>query len=139
MTMLRLSDYLERPALVQEKKRYQNLTITPIPDIEKWRKEQAKKLEAYNLKRVEAEGRAAQLIAGPDAPLGELTWKGKALLADQTAWADKLSEARWRRRQLVKVETTASKTAPIVSEPKREKFSFVAWIKNVWEAATASL
>lgn len=144
MTVFRLSDYLERnPALVEQKQRYTTFKITPIggeKEIIAWRAEQAKKLEALGARREETKAKAAEIVAGPDAPLGELSWKGKALLSDETTWADKLSEARWRRRKLVETEVNAKSTfdftAPI-EEPRKQN-KLVAMFKNLWEAATAS-
>ena len=109
---LKLSDYLNPPAIVQEKKRYATFKITPIggpAELAIWRAEQAKKLAAYQLRRSEQKDKATEIVAGgTDAPLGELTWKGKALLSDSRAWDERLKEAKARRRAYLKPELVQS-------------------------------
>jgi hypothetical protein len=105
MNLIRLSDYLDRPAIVQEKNQYKTFKITPIggaKEIAAWREDQAKKLAALNLKREELKNKQVTTIAGADAPLGELTWQGKAMLADPMAWEQKLLAAKAERRRLYK-------------------------------------
>jgi hypothetical protein len=135
--IIRLSDYMERPAVVQEeRKRYSTFKITPIggpKELEKWRLEQAAKLEQYNSKREQLKEKKVEFLAGgPDAPLGELTWKGKALLADSKAWDEKLKTAKANRRKLLEPEILTSPRAwTYEPEPKKPlKERFFNWLKN---------
>lgn len=138
--IIRLSDYLERPAIVQEeRKRYATFKITPIggpKELEKWRLEQAAKLEAYNLRREQAKERQVEFIAGgPDAPLGELTWQGKALLSDPAKWEEKLKQAKANRRKLLEPEILTSPKSWTYEPEPIEKPSLVKrfsnWVSSV--------
>ena len=136
--IIRLSDYLERPAIVQvEKKRYSTFKITPIggpEELKKWRAEQAAKLEAYNLRREQTKDKHVEIISGgPDAPLGELTWKGKALLSDPAKWDDKLKQAKANRRKLLEPEILTSPKSwtyePIEKPSLKQRF--FNWVSSV--------
>lgn len=138
--IIRLSDYMERPAIVQEeRKRYSTFKITPIggpKELAKWKLEQAAKLEAYNLKREQFKEKQVEFIAGgPDAPLGELTWQGKALLSDPAKWDEKLKQAKANRRKLLQPEILTSPQAwtyepePVKKPPLKQRF--LNWLNNV--------
>ena len=139
---LKLSDYLNNPAaLVQEQKRPVTFKITPIggpKEIIVWREEQAKKLAQLNLRRDELKAKQVDSIA-PDAPLGELTWKGKVLLNNPDEWNEKLRTARIRRKEYHRPQILTQLEKPII-EPRLEpklglKEMIVSWGKKLWASA----
>lgn len=137
MSYLRLGDYLERPAIIQqERNRYQLFTITPIggpAEIVKWREQQAKKLAEYGIKREELKAKKKEFIAGGrDAPVGELNWDGRVILSESKDWDAKLSEAKARRRELRRKQILTDTKAWEVPLPEPEPPSmwerFKTWI-----------
>ena len=137
--IIRLTDYLDRPALIEQQQKQQHLKITPIggpKEIIEWRAKQAAKLAELDLKRGKLKETVSEHLAGgADAPLGELTWQGKALLSDQKAWADKLAEAKFRRKKLFSREPVLvlEPELPkiIETEPKLTMFQrFKAWVSK---------
>ena len=146
--IFRLSDYLDGvPAIVEEKKRYANFKITPIGgqvEIIKWREEQAQKLAAYQVLREELKQKKVEFLAGgPDAPLGELTWKGKALLADTATWDQKLKQAKAARKRLLEPEILTDRASWTYKDPEPVKKTLrnrlSNWFKTVWDTAFGNL
>lgn len=134
--MLRLGDLLERPAIVREQnERYSTFKVTPIggpKELAEWRKKQAVKLATYHAEREHLKDRKKEFIAGPDAPLGELTWEGKVLLADSKKWEEKLLEAKVRRRMMRTVNvSTVKEELPEEKPPLTRWQKFKSWINKV--------
>jgi hypothetical protein len=141
--IFKLSDYLtNEAAIIEQKRRATTFKITPIDNIVAWRLANAKKLAEFDAKREAKKATAAEIIAGPDAPVGERTWDGIVKLSDIPEWSEKIKEARFRRRKLVEVETAHVQKLYAVQdaqeEPKIKQSRVVAWLKQLWEDATAS-
>ena len=142
---LRLSEIVHNPAaLIREHKRQAPFRISEIggpAELAIWRAEQAKKLEAYQARRTELKRKQVERIAG-DAPLGELSWQGKAILADPSVWKEKQRLARERRKEYHQPQILTHLT--IEKETKQvqieEKPSFISKMKGfmskVWHLAT---
>jgi len=131
---IRLNDF-EPPAIIQEKKKYQNFTIKPIDDIHKWRAEQANKRAAYELRNTVRDQRITQNktdigYTAPSPSLSEYKSEG---------WEKKLAYALERRKQYGKPEMlTDTKTWTYEEEPEPKKTVWQrikAWAFDFWISA----
>lgn len=127
-------EFLDPPAIVQKKKKYQTFTVTPIggpAEIIKWRQQQEAKESLYRLRLGDRNNR----IANFESKLGQ---KLDAPTIHTTSWAEKQAFATEERQRLKKAEDVVLEYPPWESapEPKKTLFQrFKGFIVSLWQHA----
>lgn len=133
MTYFDLSPF-DKPAIVQEKKKYATFTVREIggpAEIIKWRAEQAKKESIYLASLDAREARrvvAAKELGTLDAPaLGRPSWN------DRMAAGKKMREDYMRPDpNYVPIE----RTYEVSADPKQSLFQIIGgWFSRLWKSA----
>ena len=129
-----LSDYNE-PAIVQEKKKTLNFTLTEIggpKEIIEWRKQQEMKFAAYSINLQEKDGRLADF----EESLGQRLDRGTAVRPE--TWEERQAGAIQELKRLQKPESSKKFVFEPEIEPKKSIIQiFKKWIVGVWNSANS--
>jgi hypothetical protein len=138
----------DRPAIIQEKRKYANFTVTDIGgpvEIIAWRARQ-KEIEAMNQTiRMQNLDHQKNTMFGIDAPQGDgVTWEGSAVTQgwkSDTTWRDKLNFVKSEKKRLATLELRDLNSDPLFTltpeAPSKKTLlqTIKGWIKNLWESA----